>query len=81
LGSLRHAGFRLQVFSNDHPPPHAHAFRGQAQVLVALLLDGRVKLLETRGELTRRDVRAAVAAVREQYNWLRAEWERIHGTT
>jgi len=48
-------------------------------VLVELLPDGGVKLLEMRKQVTRRDVRAAVAAVGEHHSWLTAEWERIHG--
>ncbi len=79
LPSITHAGFRLHVFTNAHPPPHAHAFRDKGQVRVALLPDGDVELLEVLGRLSDRDVRAAVDAVRGQHAWLSGKWEHIHG--
>ena len=79
MPSITHAGFRLHVFTNDHPPPHAHAFRDKGQVRVALLPDGGVELLEVLGRISNSDVRAAVDAVREQHSWLSGKWEQIHG--
>lgn len=68
--------FQTACVHNDHPPPHAHAFRAKGQVRVALLPDGDLEVL---GRLSDRDVRAAVDAVREQYAWLSGKWEQIHG--
>ena len=34
VGSLTFEGIRFQVYSRDHPPPHAHGFYGPTLVVI-----------------------------------------------
>lgn len=52
----RISGIRICVFSNDHPPPHLHAFYGEYEALIDIR-EGSV----IAGELPRRKLREANA--------------------
>ena len=44
VGSVRYDGILFVAFSNDHPPPHVHAFVSETEVIVDLRLDGSIAL-------------------------------------
>ena len=74
---LRRAGFRFMIFQGDaeHAPPHVHAIKGSAEVVIYL---HPVEVRQVR-EMGRMDVRAAVRIVEENHGLLVAAWRRLNG--
>jgi hypothetical protein len=84
--SLRFGAIRFVVYSNDHPPRHAHGFTGETEVIVDLLAE-RTVALAAREDAIRpanakwSDVRRILRAAAEHFDELVQLWEDIHGTT
>lgn len=70
---------RVVIFTNDHPPPHVHALKGDARAKFDLgLPDGDVRLVENDGfRLAEvRELGAAIALARDA---IAKRWSEIHG--
>lgn len=65
----------------EHPPPHVHVEVGRAGVVVLRLpLDDKpLEVWRVHGEVSERDVVAAVQLVEAHEADIRTAWERIHG--
>jgi hypothetical protein len=75
---LRAHGLRVVIFTNDHPPAHAHVF-GDGEAKIDLLgADGTPELIWA-DAMSRGEIRRALRIVTEQQAFLRARWEDIHG--
>jgi hypothetical protein len=60
-------------------PQHVHAWKGDAEVVIALAFDaGRPWIREHHGA-TRRVQRAALQVVAEHNDFRLEEWRRVHG--
>jgi len=72
---------RVVIYSNDHPPPHVHAVKGnEARARFALNgPEGPVELMDHQGyKLAEiREIGEAIAAVLPE---ICAKWEEIHGS-
>jgi hypothetical protein len=84
VGSLRFAGVRFVVYSNDHPPRHVHGFFGEAEVIFDLRADGAVALGERRDAIRpvnakRSDVKKILNIAARHFEQLAALWEETHG--
>ena len=64
----------------EHPPPHVHVEVGRTGVVVLRLPHGDrpLELWRVHGEVSERDVVAAVRLVEAHEAEIRAAWERIH---
>ena len=83
MGSLRLDGIRFVVYSNDHPPRHAHGFFGGTEVIVDLRSDGNVSLAERRdavrpADAKRSDVRKILNVAASHFEELAELWRSIH---
>lgn len=63
------------VHSSDHPPAHVHCYRGKK--LIKVRLSDFVILY--REHASDKDVRSAVAVVRQHRDRLLKAWSAIHG--
>lgn len=73
-------GFRVVVWSNDHPPPHVHVFKAEGECLVAIGRPGRegVSLMKVRG-MPFMGVKAALSLV-AKHQWAAWQvWRKVHG--
>lgn len=74
----RAAGFCVVIFTNDHEPAHVHVLKdGEAKINLAG--PGDAPELVWAVDMTRADVRRAMAIVPEQRDHLLARWNEIHG--
>lgn len=84
MGSLRFDGVLFIVYSNDHPPRHAHGFTSETEAIVDLRLDGTVALANRDDAVRpanakRSDVRKILNMAAEHFEELAALWETVHG--
>lgn len=65
----------------EHPPPHVHIEVGRVGVVVLRLPigDRPLEVWRVHGEVSERDVMAAVRLVDAHEAAIRTAWERIHG--
>ena len=76
---VREGGLRVQILSNDHPPPHVHVRGGGFH---AKILIGDENTAPELDELKSGDVRRikfAMRLVAENQELLLREWKSIHG--
>jgi len=77
---LRLGKVRVVIYSNDHPPPHVHAVKGDtARAKFNLNCPGGpVELVEQEGfKLT--EIRQIGAAIAEDLTAICVKWSEIHG--
>jgi len=70
-------GFRFVMFTNDHNPPHVHAFGqgGEAKIV----LEGATGVtLEWVAGISRGDLRKLMQEARREREHLIARWKAIH---
>ena len=81
MGSTRHAGIRYVIWSNDHRPPHIHAFASGWEVKVAMRDSATEKpaILTIKGNPSPGDLLKILAYVATHYVMLRQKWKDIHG--
>ncbi|MGA8273174.1 MAG: DUF4160 domain-containing protein [Candidatus Sulfotelmatobacter sp.] len=82
--SLRFGGVRFIVYSNDHPPRHAHGFLGETEAIIHLRHDGTTALARRKDAIRPAnakgaDVRKILQAAADHFEELVALWEEIHG--
>ncbi len=73
---IREQGFEVRIYTLDHPPPHVHVARAGAVVKVDLSTNQAVEIV---GEISDRDVRRAERLVERNAQFLKSEWENLHG--
>jgi len=71
---VRIGNLKIQVFADDHNPPHFHVVTPDHEALVAL-----ATLTVLRGTIRRRDLKTAVEWVRANREAVADEWERLNG--
>jgi len=71
---VQERGYRVMIFFNDHPPPHAHVFKDGQKARVYLspvaLWDSTLKANETK---------QAIKIVEANRDTLLNKWHEIHG--
>lgn len=77
---LRLGNIRVVIYSNDHPPPHVHAVKGDtARAKFNLNCpDGPVELVEQEG-FKLAEIRHIGMAVAEELTAICRKWSEIHG--
>ncbi len=76
---LRKDGFQVMIYVDDHEPPHIHARRDKAVVIVNLGVQGGAPSLRSAKHASATVQRDALRLVSEHHDFLRDEWRRIHG--
>lgn len=84
MGSVRFDGILFVAFSNDHLPPHVHAFVSETAVIVDLRQDGGIALASRKDAVQptntkRSDVRKVLNSAALHFEELVALWEEVHG--
>ena len=72
---LRQDGFEFRVRTNDHAPPHVHAFRGGGEAKIEIETGDVMRVWNMRAA----DVGRAENIVRENRKKLLESWREIHG--
>lgn len=71
---IKIGNIKIQVYANDHNPPHFHVVTAEFEALV------RIDTLEIiEGSLPRRALEVALDWARENKETIRNEWSRING--
>ncbi|MGA8540311.1 MAG: DUF4160 domain-containing protein [Terriglobales bacterium] len=84
MGSVRFDGILFVAFSNDHLPPHVHAFVSETAVIVDLRQDVGIALASRKDAVQptntkRSDVRKVLNSAALHFEELVALWEEVHG--
>lgn len=77
---LQLGNIRVVIYTNDHPPPHVHAVKGNTARAKFNLNgpDGPVELVEHQGfKLT--EIRKIGVAIADNLTVICAKWSEIHG--
>ena len=79
---LQIRNIRVVIYSNDHPPPHVHAIKGnEARAKFTLNCpDGPVEFVEQYG-FKLAEIRELAAAIAASLSDICAKWSEIHGPT
>jgi len=73
---LRQSGFSLMIYTRDHKPMHVHIwYQGNEAVI---RFETEIILLEAQG-FNRREIRRALAIVRQNREFLIEKWREIYG--
>ena len=72
---IRRARFRVMIFTNDHGPPHVHAFKAGTEAVIEL---SPIAIRDSY-RVSRVDVRGAVNLVAANREQLIQTWKEIHG--
>ncbi len=70
---LRHAGYEVVIYLNDHPPAHAFKESGEAKVNLDPVDVAQV------WKMNKATVRKAKRVVAEHQSYLLEKWEEING--
>jgi hypothetical protein len=73
---IREEGFEVRIYTLDHPPPHVHVAKAGAIVKVHLSTHHAVEIV---GAISDRDVKRAERLVARNAQFLKVEWEKLHG--
>ena len=72
--------FRIAVNSNDHPPPHVHAFGKGLEARFALNCpDGPAEYWDHEGPWRLKDLNELGQQISDAIDACCAEWSRVHG--
>jgi len=69
----RQQGWKVQIFANDHAPPHVHLVSAEHKVVVEIETGGVLK----GSEASVRALAEGLKWIRENREWLLVEWSRI----
>ncbi len=67
-------GFDVRIHTNDHPPAHAHVWKGDKELQINLMT---FEIIFNRGYNTR-EIRQIRRLVTENKELLRSVWNEIH---
>ena len=67
------------IYVDDHEPPHVHAWKGEAEVVVTLAVNDERPWVREHHGASRRVQLAALRVVAEHNDFLLEAWRRIHG--
>ncbi len=73
---IREDGFEVRIYTLDHPPPHVHVAKAGAVVKVDLATHHAIEIV---GSISDRDVKRAEQLVARDAQFLKQEWEKLHG--
>ena len=73
---LREAGFEVRIYTFDHRPPHVHVAKAGAIVKIDLSTHHAIEIV---GAISDRDVIRAERLVGRNAQFLKSEWEKLHG--
>ena len=73
---LREDGFEVRRYTLDHPPPHVHVAKAGAIVKIDLTTHHAIQIV---GSISDRDVKRAEQMVARNAQFLKQEWEKLHG--
>lgn len=73
---VREAGFEIRIYTLDHPPPHVHVAKAGAIMKVDLATH---QVTEIVGRISDRDVRRGEDLVARHAEFLKREWNKLHG--
>lgn len=82
MGSIKVGSIWLFVFTDDHPPPHAHGFYAGIEVIVEFV-DGKAIIARRSNPIVpanakRSDVRKILGAAQLHAETLLRMWREIH---
>ena len=72
---IKHDGFRIVIWPNDHMPPHVHVFKRDAEVKITLL---KPIVFNIEGKISNKDLVKALNLVIENQIELLERWKEIH---
>lgn len=73
---IREEGFEVRIYTLDHPPPHVHVAKAGAIVKIDLSTHHAIEIV---GAISDRDVKRAEQLVARHTQFLKQEWEKLHG--
>ncbi len=73
---IREDGFEVRIYTLDHPPPHVHVAKAGAVVKIAPSTHHAIEIV---GSISDRDVKRAEQLVARHAQFLKQEWETLHG--
>jgi Domain of unknown function (DUF4160) len=78
---FRVLGFRVQIFTDDHNPPHVHVEKtgGPSCVFVLNCPRGPLRLREVKGRISDQQIRRLAERIEPVIERLCGEWRNIHG--
>ncbi len=76
---LSEDGFDMMIYTRDHPPPHVHGWKAEAEVIVNLGDEQTKPWVRGNNGASQKNERKALRIVSEHQDFLLQEWERIHG--
>jgi len=66
------------IYTDDHPPAHAHVFRAEGEVIINLGDEEIKPEIRENKSMRNKDMRDALRIVAENQLLLLIEWRRIH---
>lgn len=73
---IREDGFEVRIYTLDHPPSHVHVAKAGAVVKIDLSTHHAIEIV---GSISDRDVKRAEQLVVRHAQFLKQEWEKLHG--
>jgi hypothetical protein len=71
-------GYEIQVFTQDHLPPHVHVFARGCEAIVFLECSGGRVTLRENYRFKAREIKAMMRIVQQHQAVLCEAWEKIH---
>jgi hypothetical protein len=72
-------GFSIRVYTNDHGPPHVHAWKAGGWVALTIPTEQEAAIILRTAGMRDSDVRSAVRLVEENAPALWTSWRHYHG--
>lgn len=72
---VREQGFKIRIYTFDHPPPHVHVVKAGATVRIDLASNDVTEIV---GDISDRDVKRAQELVARHGQLLQDAWAKIH---
>ncbi len=76
---LRIDGYRVQIFTDDHVPPHVHVFSRGCELVVNLNCPEEYVSIRENDGFKKREIRDILILVQANRPHLCEAWEQIHG--
>lgn len=78
--AYRKNGFKILIYSNDHPPPHVHVLKAEGHLVFELgSKSTELSLVKVLSHMKSNDALQAREIVEEQHKNLLNKWSEIHG--